>query len=72
MILTVPPATHAGQQAMRLAESLPLIAAKLRALVRVDHDVLLGLASPHGHQEGIPHNLLGQGSLQSPPDDSTG
>jgi hypothetical protein len=50
IIITVPFATHAWQQAMRLAEPIPFIAAELRSLIRVDNDLILGLVSPHGHQ----------------------
>lgn len=50
---------------MRLAEPIPFTTAELRFLIRVDNDVLLGLASPHGRQAGVQDNLLGQGGLSS-------
>ena len=50
IIIAVPSATHAREQAMCLAEPIPFIAAKLRPLIRVDNDVMLGVASPHGHE----------------------
>ena len=53
MIITVSSSTHAWCQAMRLAEPIPFIAAELRPLIRVDHDVLLRLASPNLAFNGI-------------------
>ena len=37
VIITVPSATHAWYQTMRLAEPIPFIAAELRPLIRVDN-----------------------------------
>lgn len=59
VILTVTLATHAGEQAMRLAEPIPFIVTKLRVLIRVDHHVLLGLASSHGYEDGVQRDFLG-------------
>ncbi len=50
VILTVSSATHAGEQAMRLAEPIPFVTTVLRPLIRVNNDVMLGLASPNSHQ----------------------
>ena len=66
MIITVPSVTHAGDQALRLIELIPFIATELPPLIGMDNDVLLGLASPHSHQEGVQNDLLDQSGLHGP------
>ena len=72
VIMTISSATHAREQAMRLTEPIPFVTTVLRTLIRVNNDVLLGLASPNSHQQGIQHNFLGQGRLHGPADDPAG
>lgn len=53
VIVTVSTSTHTLLQVVSLEEVLPVIAAKLTALVGVHHDGLFGLAAPDSHQQRI-------------------
>ncbi len=44
VVVTVPAPAHAGHQAVGLQEGLPVVAAELAALVRMDDDFPPGLA----------------------------
>jgi len=57
IIPTVATPTHAGFQVMRPAEAPPRIAAKLGTLIGVNQD-MLRLASSHGHEERVQHEVL--------------
>jgi len=67
VVPAVPSAAHAGNELVRLAETDPVVAAVLRALIRVHDDGLAWLSSPHGHQEGIQHEISGQRWLHDHP-----
>ena len=55
--MAVTASTHAADQIVGLEETLPVRTAELAALVGVDHHLLLGLAPPHRHQQGIDGQL---------------
>ena len=59
IVPAVTPATHTGLQLVGQAETLPVIAAILTALVGVDDHSVFGLAAPNRHQQGIQRQLLG-------------
>ena len=50
IIITVPSTLHAWNHALGLTGPISIIAGKLNHLIRVNHDVILGLPSPHSHQ----------------------
>lgn len=49
-IPTITASTHAGLQIMGPAEPVPVVTAILRALVRMNQDLVSRMASPHRHQ----------------------
>ena len=46
VVVTIPSATHAGDQAVTLEHRAPIVTRVLAALVRVNNDFTLGLAPP--------------------------
>ena len=54
---------------MVTAESAPGVAAVLRTLIGMDQR-LLGVSAPYGHQHGIQYEILLQGWLRGPADNS--
>lgn len=71
VIPAIAPSAHAGLQMMRSAEAPPRIAAKLRTLIGVNQD-MLGLASAHGHEECVQHEILSQSGLGGPANNTAG
>jgi hypothetical protein len=56
---------------MHAAETPPRITAKLGALIGVNQNVL-GLASAHGHEERVQHEVLSQCGFGGPADNTAG
>ena len=50
IVVTIAASTHAAQQVVGFQKTLPIAAAELTALVRVDHHFLLWLTPPNRHQ----------------------
>lgn len=50
IIPTITASIHAGLQIMGPAEPVPVVTAILRALVRMNQDLVSRMASPHRHQ----------------------
>ncbi len=69
VIPAVAPPAQTRFQMMRMAETSPRIAAKLRALIAVNQD-MPGLATPHGHEERVQHEFLGHRGLCCPANNS--
>ncbi len=71
-IRTIPSTTHAWQPPIRLPEPIPFIAADLCPLIRVDDDMVLGVASPNGHPKGVQCDLFGLGGCHRSTNDPAG
>jgi len=68
VVMAVAAATHAGQQTVSVQEGLPVVTAVLTARVRVNDDLVLGLASPQRHQQRIEHEFAIDARLHRPAD----
>ena len=60
---------HARIEVVGLAKARPVLAAVLRALVRMHEHPLLRLTPPQGHEQGIENQLARQGRFHRPADD---
>lgn len=68
-IPAVSPPRHAWLQVVCGAKAPPFVATILTSLIRMHQHALIGLAPPHGHQQGIQGQPLGQRRLHRPADD---
>src|SRR5690554_5956384 len=66
IVVTVAPAAHASLQVIGLQKTLPIQAAELTTLIRMNHDGLLGLPPPDGGQQGIQCQICGHARLHRP------
>src|ERR1700691_2723917 len=69
IVPAIAPAAHTGFEMMGLAEPSPGVAAVLRALIRVNHCPSRSSA-PHGHKNGIKHELSMDRRASRPANDS--
>lgn len=69
VIPTISAPAHALFEIVRLQEIAPVVTAELAALIRVDHEGLLRLASPDSHQQSVQGQLAIRPRSYRLPDD---
>ena len=57
VIVTIPTPAHAGLQVVLAEKHLPLAAGELRSLIRMDHHLGLGFATPYGCEQGLQRDI---------------
>lgn len=71
VIPAVSTSTHTRFKMMVIAEAPPRVVAKLRALIGMNQG-MCGLASPHGHEDRVQHEVVGHRGLGGPADNAAG
>src|SRR5690606_20457595 len=66
VVVAIATSTHAANKIVGPEKTLPIRAAELTALVRVDHYFLIRLAPPDGHQQRINGQVAAHTRLHRP------